>query len=124
MVGEGDRDQRRDGPQEGRLQVEEPEAHRRVGKALGRAQPAAQDEPVPLGDVDAELLHEPRRQEPLRLAAARAGIREGPAPPAVPASGDALATRAPRREPSVGLGLYRGIAPLAPWAPARKAGEP
>src|SRR5437763_13101434 len=36
---------------------------RAVAEALGRAQPPSQERPVPLRDVDADLLPEPRGEE-------------------------------------------------------------
>ena len=38
-------------------------AHRALAEGLGRAQRPAQERPVPVGDVDADLLHQSRRQK-------------------------------------------------------------
>src|SRR4029078_11859425 len=47
----------------GHVQQAERQGDRIVIEAVGGAQPPAQVHSVPLGDVDADVLHQPRRQE-------------------------------------------------------------
>ena len=44
------------------------DAHVQVVKALGGSKPATQKRSVPVSDVDAHVLHQPRRQESLHNA--------------------------------------------------------
>lgn len=51
---------------------------RRIARSLKRsAQRAAQEQSIPLGDVDVELLHQPRRQAAICRTAPAAGVGEG-----------------------------------------------
>src|SRR3954469_14611566 len=68
------------------VQADQREEDRDLVEALGRAQRAPQDRRLPLGPVDADVLHQPRRQDAAADAAhaagagkggAEAGIREG-----------------------------------------------
>src|SRR5438034_5642350 len=63
-------------PRARRLHEAQPARHRALAEALGGAQPAPQERAVPLGDVDAELPHQSRRQGPVELAAQGARGRE------------------------------------------------
>src|SRR5437773_7752269 len=63
-------------PRARRLHQAQPARHRALAEALGGAQPAPQERAVPLGDVDAELPHQSRRQRPVELAAQGARGRE------------------------------------------------
>src|SRR2546426_2432054 len=67
----------------GRLQAAERPGGCRIAPAVGRAESAAEGDFVPVGDVDADLLPEPRRTEPLSVPPAGAGGRQGRAPPAL-----------------------------------------
>ena len=64
LVGAGDARKRRARSRPRRVHQTRPQAHRGVVEALGGTQPPAQSQSVPLGAVDADLLHQSRRQEP------------------------------------------------------------
>src|SRR5207244_8332769 len=59
-----------------RVHATQPARRRALAEALGGAKPPPQERAIPLGDVDAELPHQPRRQGPFALAARSAGTRE------------------------------------------------
>src|SRR3954449_9901942 len=86
LVTARDERERRARPQTRRVQADQCEEDRGFVEALGRAQRASQDRRLPLGAVDADVLHQPRRQDAAADAAhaagagkggAEAGIREG-----------------------------------------------
>src|SRR6185312_6949732 len=56
-------------------------------QALCRPQRSSQERSIPLGHVDADVLHQSRRQEPQHTAEGCSGMREGRAASAVQASG-------------------------------------
>ena len=64
MVGGRHRAQRRAAARGSCFRVRRSQAHRSLAEALRRSERQAQGRAVPIGDVDAELLHQPRRQEP------------------------------------------------------------
>src|ERR1700758_3467207 len=79
--------ERRIDPGEGRVRQAQLARDRIVAQTLGRAQQTPQELAVPIGDVDAQLLHQPSGQEDERRAAqgSRAGevgparvVRKGP----------------------------------------------
>src|SRR3954462_8034282 len=89
LVAARDQGERRARPQTRRVQADQREEDRDFVEALGRAQRAPQDRRLPLGAVDADVLHQPRRQDAAADAAhaagagkagAEAGIREGVSP--------------------------------------------
>src|SRR5438270_8365590 len=69
LVARGDREKQR--PRSGKRGVHQgqPAEDRRIAETLCRAQPSAQEQPVSIGDVDADLLHQPRGQEPAEVEA-------------------------------------------------------
>src|SRR5581483_666026 len=77
LVSAGHADQRCPDAGEKCVQEAERPADRAVSQALSRAQPPAQIRPVSLGDVDAHLLHQPRRSQSPRLAQEEAQRRQG-----------------------------------------------
>ena len=60
LVAARQRNERCARPHAGCLRAVRPEEGRPLAEALGRAQRPSQERPVPLGDVDAHLLHQPR----------------------------------------------------------------
>ena len=77
LVEARDRDERRARPEGRRVHVARSEEDRGLAEALRRAQQAAQGEPLSFGALDADLLHQPRRQEPAGLAPQGARPCEG-----------------------------------------------
>jgi hypothetical protein len=63
MVRAGDETQRRDGPEEKRVQAIRPEEDRPLGKEIGGEQPAEKIDAETLGHVDALVLRESRGEE-------------------------------------------------------------
>lgn len=79
--------QQRTGSRPERLHVEGPAPHRALTQALRRPQPSPQERSLPVGDVDADVLHQ-SRGEKSRVAPARcARAREVGAATVVQASG-------------------------------------
>jgi multimeric flavodoxin WrbA len=68
--------QRRHGPRKRRLQTEERQEDRQFAQAVCRRERPAQIEPVPLGHVHADVLHQPRRQPAFEEPARHTGRRE------------------------------------------------
>src|SRR5262249_54529683 len=63
--------------QEGRVLPEKSQGARPLTEAFGRTQQAAQGRSLTLGDVDADVLHQPGRQEPSGIAQAGSATRHG-----------------------------------------------
>src|ERR1700741_239667 len=84
LVAARDRDEQCARSQAWRFHLEESQADCGFAQALRRTQPPAQDDALPLGAVDAHLLHEPRRQESAGGADADSRTREGRTEKAVP----------------------------------------
>src|SRR2546426_677516 len=83
LVAGGDRAQQRARPRDGCVQAAEPPRDGRVAAPLGGAEPAQEGGPVPVCNVDAQLLHQPGRAEPGPLSAADARACQGRAPAAL-----------------------------------------
>jgi hypothetical protein len=71
-----DGDERRAGSRAGCLSEVERDGHRQVARAIGEAQSATQVGSLPVGDVDARLLHQSRRQDADALAASHPRARQ------------------------------------------------
>src|SRR5579872_2029330 len=92
LVARGHRAQRRPRPRAQRLHMARPEENRSLPETLGDGQRPAQGRRVPVGHVDADLLHQPGGAEPAAGAPAHASARQGRA-----ARGVRPAAERPRR---------------------------
>jgi hypothetical protein len=81
------------------------EADRSLADALRRKQPSPNNQPFTVGDVDVDVLHEPRRQESFSIAKARFGRQR---PSCVTCSAVRCLTRCPREQEPAGKGVRNG----------------
>src|SRR5690242_14473311 len=77
LVTARDARERRAGPEAGRVQADQREEDRLIVEAFGRALVASQVRRLSLRTLDADVLYQPRRQDPAEDATRAAGTREG-----------------------------------------------
>jgi hypothetical protein len=80
LVGACDANKRRARSQASSIRQERPIRNCEIAEEVSRAEQAAQGHALPIGDVDAELLHQPRRKELARATDENAGSREDRTP--------------------------------------------
>src|SRR6266700_5420951 len=69
LVAARDKGERRARPEAWRVQIDQREGDRGLAKAFSRTQRAPQDRRLSLGAIDADILHQPRRQDAAEDAA-------------------------------------------------------
>src|SRR5258708_2031221 len=74
-------------PQGRHVQIRQREENRRIAQGFGRTQSTAQSRSLPVGDVDAQFLYQPCRQEPDGASTSYAGAGEGRAAATIQARG-------------------------------------
>lgn len=121
MVPRGDRTQRCLGSAGRCLHLEGPEAHRRVAEALRAEQQAKEGRSIPLGAVDADVLHQPRGQEPAGLAPTRPDASQGRIAQAVRAG---VKRRGGQPGSMSSFGKIRGSAWIDRLVAEERAGKP
>src|ERR1043166_3525551 len=84
LVGARDQAQQCAGSRPEGLYLERSASHRALAETLSRTEPAPQERAVSLGDVDADLLRQPRREKPELDAAARSRASQYRAPKGLP----------------------------------------
>lgn len=98
--------------QVGHVHQEQSRGHRQIAQVVGRTQQAAQVVAVPLGDVDAQLLHQPRRARVAGATEEASGRCEGRVARAVwPAAATARASTEKARLANIARAMSKSPLP-------------